>query len=354
MDRRGFLKMSALTSAGLAASNTGAAGAPIRCGFLGINHAHALDALKVVQTLPEYELVGVCEPDAAVREAYAKRRQLEDVPWLSQDGLLGDESVQMIAVESDVPRLLEFARAAIDAGKHIHLDKPAGTSLPEFESLLKEAERRELLVQMGYMFRYNPGFDLIRQAVSEGWLGDVYAIHASMCTSLNESKRETIAHHPSGIMLELGCHLIDMIVLLIGPPPKVTPFLHHDGGFDDGLADNAVAVFEYDDALVTVETAAMESNAFPERRFKVCGTEGSIILSPLEPPAARISLKQAHGAYKRGTTAVDLPDLDRHVLDLQDLARCIRGEAEFAYPKQHDLDVQRTVLRACAEGFQNE
>jgi hypothetical protein len=44
---------------------------------------------------------------------------------------------------------------------------------------------------------------------------------------------------------------------------------------------------------------------------------------------------------------MELPDLERHVLDFQDLARCIRGESAFAYSKRHDFDVQRTVLRAC-------
>lgn len=70
----------------------------------------------------------------------------------------------MLAIESKVEKLLSLARRAIEAGKHIHLDKPAGTSLEEFRSLLNEAEKRSLIVQMGYMFRYNEGFNLVRRA----------------------------------------------------------------------------------------------------------------------------------------------------------------------------------------------
>jgi predicted dehydrogenase len=348
INRREFLGMGILASTAMA--TLGAApktGAPVRCGFLGIDHAHALDALKVVKRIPDYDLVGVCEPDAGIREAYARKPELDGVPWLTRDELLNDDTVQLVAVESDVPRLLEFGRAAIDAGKHIHLDKAPGTSLPEFRALLDQAEKRGLLVQMGYMFRYNPGFDLIRRALRENWLGDVYSIHASMCTSLSPAKRKQIAHHPGGAMLELGCHLIDMIVLLMGAPPKVTPFIRHDADLDDALADNTLAVFEYDKAMVTVDIGAMEVNAFSARRFKICGTAGSIILSPVEPPKARVSLEKPHGDFKAGVTELDLPDLARHVLDFQDLARCIRGEAEFAYSKEHDYNVQETVLRAC-------
>jgi len=348
MQRREFLKMTSLGALTLSATTHAAQeAAPIRCGLLGIDHAHALDALGVQKGLSEYEVVGVCEPDAEIRAAYEDKPELEGVPWLDEQTLLGDESVRMVAVECDVPRLLELGRRAVDAGKHIHLDKPAGTSLTDFRALLDAAERQSLIVQMGYMFRYNPGFDLIRRALKEGWLGDVYSIHASMCTSLGPAKRQQIAHHPGGIMLELGCHLIDMIVLMMGRPAKVTPFLRHDAPVEDTLIDNTLAIFEYENGLVTVETAAMEPDAFSARRFKICGTEGAIILSPLEPPIARVSLRSEHAEFKAGTTTVELPDLERHALDFKELAACIRGEADFPYSKEHDYTVQETVLRAC-------
>lgn len=345
--RRSFL--AAMGAAGVASIGGVSANARIRCGLLGIDHAHGLDVLRVLRALPEYELVGICEPDAAVRAAYEGHPELEGVAWLDRDELLDDASVQVVAVESGVRRLLELGQAVVASGKHLHLDKPAGTSLPDFKRLLDDARARDLLVQMGYMFRYNPGFDLIRAAVGEGWLGDITSIHASMCTDLGAEKRAGIDLHPGGIMLELGCHLIDMIVLMQGEPTRVTPFLRHDGAFDDELADNTFAVFEYDWGLATVDVAAMEPQAFRGRRFKVVGPKGSVTLSPLEPPRARLVLKEARGAYTAGSHEVELPDRERHVLDFKDLARCIRGDADFAYSTQHDLAVQRTVLRACGE-----
>jgi len=349
MDRRDFLKRSAAVSAAGAAGMAQAAAQDkaLRCGLLGINHAHAVDLLKTVLQSEDYEVAGVCEPDAAVRAQFERAIEKLGVRWITQDELLGDESVEMVAIESDVPRLLPLARAAVEAGKHLHLDKPAGTSLPEFRALLDEAERRGLLVQMGYMFRYNPGFDLIRRAVGEGWLGSVYAIDASMSTDISPEKRARMAFHPGGLMLELGCHLIDLIVLLLGAPAKVTPFLRHDAPHEDALADNTLAVLEYANALVTVASAAMEPGAFQERRFKICGTEGCITLSPLEAPAARLVLREAAGGFKKGAQSVEFEDLPRHRRDVSDLARAIRGESAFAYSKEHDYAVQRTILRAC-------
>jgi len=204
-------------------------------------------------------------------------------------------------------------------------------------------------VQMGYMFRYNPGFDFIRKMVAEGALGDVYSIHASMCTDLSPAKRAELTFHPGGIMLELGCHLIDMIVLLMGAPEKVTAFLRQDTRIGDGLNDNALAVMEFDKAIATVETAAREPNAFAGRRFRIVGTNGTITLSPLEPPAIQLSLREAYGDHPKGISTVSVENRARYVPDIEDLAAAIRGERPFDYPSSHDYAVQRALLQACGE-----
>lgn len=345
LQRRAFL-CSATIAAATAAVGPTARRTRIPCGMLGIDHAHGLDVLRVLRASPDFELVGVSEPDDAVCRRVSLLPEAQGVEWLSQDQLLSDPSVAMIAVESGVSRLVPLARAAVDAGKHVHMDKPAGASLVEFEALLHAAETKSRLFQMGYMFRYNPGFDFVRRAAKEGWLGEVYSISASICTDLDAEKRARIGTFSGGIMFELGCHLIDMAVLLLGAPNKVTSFVRHDGPQQDPLADNALAVLEYPRAMVHIESAAMEFNAFPARRFKIAGTKGSIVLNPLEPPAAQLRLREPAGGYGKGNHAVSFADVERHVRDFADLAACIRGEHGFAYSTQHDRLVHKTVLHA--------
>lgn len=347
MNRREFMGGAAGALVATQALAQGASAlSPIPCGVLGLGHAHAVDIIKVLRASPDFALVGVCEPDESVRATYGANPVLEGLPWLAQHEILENPAIQMVAVESNVTRLLGFGRAVVDAGKHLHMDKPAGTSLPDFRALLDSAKAQSLLVQMGYMYRYNPGFDFIRRMVAENALGNVYAIHASMCTDLTPKKRDGINIHPGGIMPELGCHLIDIIVLLLGEPKSVTSFIRHDTDVNDTLADNTLAVLEYDQAMVTVACSAREPHAGGERRFKVVGSDGSITLEPLEPPRARLALRKAYGAYQAGVTTVEFPDLERHVLDMADLAAAIRGERVFQYTYGHDYTVQRTVLRA--------
>jgi len=348
MRRREFLWSSAMAAS--AAASIGAANQggkqKIRCGILGLAHAHAMDVLGVLKASADFDLAGVCEPDTAVRAQVEKSPALKNVGWVDQEQLLADDTIKMIAVESSVPRLLEYAQAAADAGKHIHLDKPAGTSLPQFRALLDTMEQRNLLLQMGYMFRYNGGFDFARRVVSEGVLGDIYRIHGCMDTDYTQEKRDLLEGRPGGMMFELCSHLLDMTMLILGTPKKITPVLRHDAKADDDLLDNTAAVFEFDSAVAILQSSAMRPNAFPSRRFEICGTNGSVTIEPLEPPAVTLNLRQAAGGFKKGIQQVPVPDYDRHVKDFEDFARCIRGEGQFAYTKQHDFEVQRVLLLA--------
>jgi predicted dehydrogenase len=326
---------------------------PIRAGILGTGHGHAAGKLKVLQQSPEWELAGVCEPDPQWKARRQGEADWAGVRWVTEAELLDDPSVRMVAVESEVPQLLPLAQKAVAAGKHLHLDKPAGTDLPTFRRLLDEAASRSLIIQMGYMFRYNPGFDLIRRAVGEGWLGTVYSLRGGISTDLRPEARKRLAFHPGGMMLELGCHLIDMLVLLMGRPGWVTPFLRHDGPETNGLADNTLAVMEYDGALALIESAAMEAQPFPRRRFEVIGTEGTILLQPLEPPAVRLCLREPRGGFQAGWQTVEVENPPRYDRDLEELARSIREEQAFPYSYEHDYTVQETVLRACGRGIEH-
>jgi len=320
---------------------------PIRCGVLGTGHAHAAGKLKVLQQPDDWDVVGVCEPDDAWRSRHEGVEPFASSGWVTEAELLEDESVQMIAIESEVSQLLPLARKAIQAGKHIHLDKPAGTLLREFKELLSEAEERDLIVQMGYMFRYNSGFDLVRRAVAEGWLGDIHYLHGTMNSAIRPETRKPLAFHPGGMMFELSCHLIDMLVLLMGRPAKVAAFTRHDASHDDGLADNTVAVMEFDRAIAVIESSAMEVGSRERRTFEVCGNKGTVILQPLEAPEARLFLQEPVEGFQEGWQRIVPEFTPRYELDLAELAKCIQTGQEFPYPKAHDLVVQETVLRAC-------
>lgn len=332
----------------LQAQEPGSAGnglAPIRVGQIGVGHAHA-NKLAVYRASPDYEVVGVVEPDLRLRAKAQTQAVFRDCNWMSEEQLFGSPGLQVVLVETQIQDLLVTAARCIEAGKHIHLDKPAGASLPEFTKLLKRAEQQSLLVQMGYMYRYNPAIVLLRQLLAEGALGDVFEVHAVMSKVVDAEGRDEHAEFSGGMMFELGCHLIDLVVGLIGSPRKITPYLQHASAIDDELNDNMLAVFEYPRALATVKSSAMEVDGFARRHLVVCGSKGTMHIQPLDAPAARLTLSEPYGEYAKGTHELTFPKFPRYIADAADMASILRGEKTSDFNYAHDLAVQTAVLQA--------
>jgi predicted dehydrogenase len=326
------------------------AGAPaprIKIGQIGVGHAHA-SKLSVYRASANYEVVGIVEPDAELRKRAETRAPYRGLRWLTREQLLATPGLQAVLVETRVADLLSNAEACVAAGMHVHIDKPAGESLPQFKRVLAAAAKKKLLVQMGYMYRYSPAVVLLREFLKQGWLGEVFEVHAVMSKVVGADDRRQFARFKGGMMFELGCHVLDLVVGVLGKPKQITPFLQHVSPLDDKLEDNTLAVLSYPKALATVKSSAMEVEGFDRRHLVVCGSEGTFHIQPLDDPSARLSLSKPRGKYKKGTQEVKFPKYTRYVADAADMARIIRGEkaAEFSY--EHDLAVQETLLRACA------
>lgn len=73
-----------------------------------------------------------------------------------------------------------------------------------------------------------------------------------MSKVLNQAKRRQLSEHPGGTMFELGCHLMDLAVSMLGHLEQVTPWSQHAAQFDDNLQDNMLAVCTWPRALATI------------------------------------------------------------------------------------------------------
>ncbi|HUT93022.1 MAG TPA: Gfo/Idh/MocA family oxidoreductase [Thermoguttaceae bacterium] len=366
MRRREFIEICGPAAFGLAASlglagaTTGhaaeqpaakARGAPkqrVKVGQIGTGHAHAGGKMSTFRKLEaDYEVVGVVEPDAALRRKWQDHPVYRGLKWMTEEELLNTTGLQAVAVETAVRDLVPTAARCVAAGVHLHLDKPAGELLSAFRAVLDEATRRNLAVQMGYMFRNNPAFQFCFHAVREGWLGDVFELHGVMSKMVDAETRLQIARYPGGTMFELGCHLIDAMVAALGKPDRVTPYVRRTRPEQDDLADNMLAVFEYPKATATIRSAVIEVEGGQRRQFVVCGDEGTVDVRPLEPPRMRVALAEPRDELKRGYQDVEPAAMPgRYDDQLIELAQIVRGERENPYPPSHDLAVQEAILLA--------
>jgi predicted dehydrogenase len=196
------------------------------------------------------------------------------------------------------------------------------------------------------MFRHNPAFKFCFQSVKEGWLGDVFEVDGVISKTIDAQKRKQLAAFP-GSMFELGCHLIDAMVKVLGRPNKVTGFSRSTRPKQDSLADNQLAVFEYAGATATIRSALIEVEGQRRRQFVICGDKGTVDIRPLEPPKLLLALDRKLRKYRKGYQEVKLLSMPgRYDEQLIEFARIINGQKESEYPPEHDLAVQEAVLKA--------
>ena len=257
------------------------------------------------------------------------------------------DAADAVVVESAVRDLAKNAKVALAARKHVHVEKPPGRTLAELSDLVKLARDHERVLQVGYMWRYHPGFLKISEAVRAGWLGKVSLIRGMIGNMLATERRAEWAEFHGGAMFELGCHLVDPLVRLLGKPVDVKSTLRRHAAVDDDLKDNNAVVFEFSAVLGVIINSTHQPNAFAQRSFEVFGSNGSAILKPIEPPALQMDLARAAGPYKSGVQSIALPAYERYVGDFVELAAAIRGERPLSVTLEEELRVHEALLRAC-------
>lgn len=339
LPRRAFL--GSIVAATAAASFAQAAQARIGIGQIGTQHAHASGKMDAVRRLSDlYDVLGLAGGEGSKAEVY------QGVPPMSELELLSNPRIQAVLVESSVEEACATALRAVRAGKHVHLDKPGALGHEEFRAMRMEAAQRRRIVQMGYMLRYNPAFELLFQAHREGWLGDILEIDAMMGKLAEPALRSSLAKLPGGGMFELACHIIDAAITLLGKPAQVHAFSTPSKP-EDNFKDNQLAVLLYPKATVTIRCNHDDPFGGPRRRFQVAGTKGAMEILPLESGRATLWLSEAHGPWKKGVNIVNLPlPKGRYDAEFVALAGMIRGEMEERWSAPHDVAVHETVLRA--------
>ena len=335
----------------------------LRVAQIGTSHAHAAGKMDALRSLPDlYDVVGFAEPIAGRQAAAQKSKSFAGLKYLTEAEILADPTIRVVVIETT---LEDSARAALKAGKHIHLDKPGAEKHADFVALRRYAAEKGLTVQMGYMLRYNPAIQLLVRAVKEGWLGEVMEIDASMGKLLDEANRKRFAQIPGGGMYELACHLVDTVVTLLGAPTAVQAFGNATRAPQDSFVDNQLAALSYPKATVTIRCNHADPFGGPHRALAVHGTRGAMEIRPLESGKGVLRLDEprdtakvcrqvgdkmvmfAEPRFKKGenTFALDVPK-GRYDEEFRDLHRVLVGGQAFAWSADHDISVHATALRA--------
>jgi predicted dehydrogenase len=195
----------------------------IGTGFMGKCHALAYGAVKAVfGDVPTPRLELLCdEPGdkaAAMAEQFGFARSTAD--WRA---LVSDPKVDIVCITTPNKLHAEIALAAIEAGKHVHCEKPMALTLAEAHAMADAAGRAGVRTIVGYNYIHNPAFTHAQRLVRDGTIGRLVHFRGFVDEDYQADPdlpwtwRARLADAGLGTLGDLGCHLVSLAVGLMGP-----------------------------------------------------------------------------------------------------------------------------------------
>ncbi len=175
------------------------------CGEWGRNHVRALAAL------PGVRLLHVADPDAARREL-ARTLAPSAIVSESLDAALADPSVSVIAIASPSPTHVPLARRALDAGKHVLVEKPLAPTTAEATDLVARAKKAGRLLGVGHLLLHHPAVRHLKRLIERKALGTVHYLYAQR-TNLGRIRSDENA------LWSLGPHDVSVMAYLLDAWP---------------------------------------------------------------------------------------------------------------------------------------
>ena len=299
-----------------------------------------------------FEIAGYHFPENE-REKFPGNMELfEGYKELTLDEILNNPEIEAVTIETEEIYLTKYAIMAAEHGKHIHMEKPGGVELAEFEKFIEILKSKKLAFSTGYMYRFNPKIKEAFEKVKNGELGEIYSVEAHMDCKLSAKIRQWLQNFPGGMMFYLGCHLIDLIYQIQGEPEEIIP-LNCSTGYDGVTAnDYGMVVFKYKNGVSFAKTCANEDGGFLRRQLVICGDKGTIEIKPMEvltEGGQYTVMNEAHGAdwHKKWDTSKSAVH-DRYDDMMRNFAEIVRGK-ENPYSYDYELELYKTVLKCCGQ-----
>ena len=174
-------------------------------GYWGPNLVRNFDELA--------DLGWLCDLDEALRERFAARYPNAKVTASYQD-LLDDDTLDAIVVATPVPTHHALAKQALEAGKHVLVEKPPAMRAAEMDELVALAADRDLVLMPGHLLLYHPGVLKLKELVDAGELGEVLCVYGNR-------QNLGIVRTNENALWSLGVHDLSVILYLLDEDPEI-------------------------------------------------------------------------------------------------------------------------------------
>ena len=310
------------------------------------------------------QLVAVCDIDAGRAHARAEEYGLEKV-FTDYRDLMDDPEVDAVSICTRNDTHADIIIAALKAGKHVLVEKPMTSTLPEAQAVADAAAASNAVLQVAYVRRFSPNATVLKQFIDAGDLGQIYYAKATCLRRVGNPGGWFADKDLSGggPLIDLGVHFIDICWWLMGCPSvaSVSGSVFHKIGarnnitnlsrylsadFDpdkqpaNPVEDLATALIKFSNGAVMHFDTSYSVHGTDESRVQIFGEKGGAQLEP----ALQIFTEQ-HDTLIDMTPVLDSPSFSAvgYRNEVEHFLATVRGEVEEAAPATHGLELMKII-----------
>lgn len=184
--------------------------------------------------------------------------------------------IDAVAIATPVPRHHHLALKALQAGKHVLVEKPIAASVREAEEIVDEGKRQDRVVMVGHTFEYNPAVEAVKEIISSGELGEIYYVNA---TRVNLG----LFQSDINVVWDLAPHDISILRFVLGlDPVRVSA---RGGAYvqrEEGIHDVAYLTLQFPNGvLADIRVSWLDPCKI--RRYTVVGSKKMLVYDDIEP-----------------------------------------------------------------------
>ena len=233
-------------------------------GYWGPNLARNFDTLA--------ELAWICDTDSSAVER-TRGRFPQAQATTDFDELLADDALDAVVVATPVPTHAGLARRALEAGKHVLVEKPPAMTSREIDELVMLAEERDLVLMPGHLLLYHPGVQKLKELVDSGELGDVLCVYGNR-------QNLGVIRPDENALWSLGVHDLSVILYLLEEEPSEAIALGRDF-LQPGVEDVVFCYLRFPSGKIAhMHLSWLDPHKM--RKLTVVGTEKMVVFDDME------------------------------------------------------------------------
>ena len=229
--------------------------------------------LRNFEALPEATVKRVCDLDGEaldrVGERYPQIRRTTDY-----QNLLADSEIQAIVVAASAVSHYQLARMALEAGKHVLVEKPLALEVNQAQDLVDLADDRRLVLMVGHLLLYHPAVTHLKRLLDSGALGDVYYVYT-------ERRNLGKVRHDENAMWSLAPHDISMVLHLLEKMPSLVA-AQGQAYLQPGIEDTVFFTLRFGDGQLAHSHVSW-LDPHKVRRLTVVGSRQMAVFDDTEP-----------------------------------------------------------------------